>query len=716
MSIETNKLMNLADGKVLYDDLRERAESVVEVSTTEPTSENNKLWINNTGSGTGIQVPTYAELTELSSALNSKYEKPSGGIPSTDIASGVIPDVSGLYTKPAGGIPSTDLADSYIEEPASDGTSGQVLTTDGNGGRSWTTVQGGGSVTVDDAFSTSSTNPVQNQVITNFVGTTDVGDHVEEVEKLSFASSSVTIQTVSVKTFTDNKVTVSGTATSQALRTLQDNISLTAGKYRLSIDSPILSSGYQIQLFNITSNAVAFAFTSTAMNKQTFFTVNSTTSYRIRILLPTSAVSDTQKVSLVLLNPVDNTVSWATAKLLSDIDDLSNKVKQKCKIIESIGNIFTVDSVNITGTNIKVKNDNNKVFSPVAKRITALADSASVKFAFGGVTYDFDTFTLVFYLPYNSYSGASPTSVELRIYGNGTSNTPIVSTSNCCWGWNYLKLPKGKLGISQNTKLTSVDIVFKKTSGTTETEFGEIIVDSIILDMKMKPTFILDFDQIWQKSIDNNAYSYCRTNNVPYTIHAYQYSSLDSGLSAEMETAMMNGCEFSYYGGYTSETALKEATSYSSAIAECDLMENDIIPSTHRRFMTYGCGSHTMNQYLRESLEANGVKAIRGRWIANPIGYFSELSTWLPYSIEISYGNSTLQEIKDHIDEAVANGSCVVAFTHGVCNDDESTLGVSSSAIRLTTFKDMIDYLVNLRDHGQIQICTMEQFVNQCLR
>ena len=36
-----------------------------------------------------------------------------------------------------------DLAESFVEEPSSEGTSGQVLTTDGNGGRSWTTVQGG---------------------------------------------------------------------------------------------------------------------------------------------------------------------------------------------------------------------------------------------------------------------------------------------------------------------------------------------------------------------------------------------------------------------------------------------------------------------------------------------------------------------------------------------------------------------------------------------
>ena len=36
----------------------------------------------------------------------------------------------------------------YVAEPSSDGTSGQVLTTDGNGGRSWTSVGGGGGPTV----------------------------------------------------------------------------------------------------------------------------------------------------------------------------------------------------------------------------------------------------------------------------------------------------------------------------------------------------------------------------------------------------------------------------------------------------------------------------------------------------------------------------------------------------------------------------------------
>ena len=554
--------------------------------------------------------------------------------------------------------------------------------------------------------------------VSDFVGdeNTDIGTHVITEEKLSFSNSSVISRDVTIKKTTDNLLEVSGTASSTFLETIQNNIALPAGSYTFTIDNPVQSPGYQIQLHNIDADSVMQSFTSNATNQFYNFTLNSATNVRIRILVTSgSVVSDSQKVSLYSRTTIDNTIAFATKKLNEDISFITDKVKQKCGLIESVGTILTADKLTITGTNVKVKSDNSTVFSTVAKRITALADSATVKFAFGGATYDISTFTLVFYLPFNSYTSASGTSVELRIYGNGSTNTPFVSASNCCWGWNYLKIPKSKTGMGQSEKLSSVDIVFKHTNGTTETEFGEIIVDSIILDMKMKPTFILDFDQIWAKSIENGAYEYCRTNNIPYTIHAYQFDNRDSDWIAEMNKAMMYGCEFSYYGGYTNENYMQNVASYSDAVAECLLMENDIIPFTSKRFLTYGCGAHVMNKFLRESLEASGVKAIRGRWIQNPIGYFCDKSTWLPYSIEISYGNSTIEQIKAQIDEAIANGSCVVAFTHGVCNDDESVLGVSSSAIRLTTFKAMIDYLADLRNHGKIQICTMEQFVNQCI-
>lgn len=90
------------------------------------------------------------------------YSKPSGGIPASDLASGVIPSVpsassatpQALGTAAAGSSTDYSRADHVhakptaadigaIAEPAADGTNGQVLTTNGNGGRSWATVSGG---------------------------------------------------------------------------------------------------------------------------------------------------------------------------------------------------------------------------------------------------------------------------------------------------------------------------------------------------------------------------------------------------------------------------------------------------------------------------------------------------------------------------------------------------------------------------------------------
>ncbi len=77
---------------------------------------------------------------------------------------------AGHWTQIVLGDDVSDLNDALnlkMDEPSTAGTSGQVLTSDGNGGASWQDAQGGGgSVTVDSALSASSENPVQNKVIT----------------------------------------------------------------------------------------------------------------------------------------------------------------------------------------------------------------------------------------------------------------------------------------------------------------------------------------------------------------------------------------------------------------------------------------------------------------------------------------------------------------------------------------------------------------------
>lgn len=55
-------------------------------------------------------ISDLATIRSGAAAGATAYQKPVGGIPAADLASGVIPDVSGKYEKPSTGIPKTDLA------------------------------------------------------------------------------------------------------------------------------------------------------------------------------------------------------------------------------------------------------------------------------------------------------------------------------------------------------------------------------------------------------------------------------------------------------------------------------------------------------------------------------------------------------------------------------------------------------------------------------
>lgn len=123
---------------------------------------------------------------------------------STDDVEGVTGDLTNLTTTAKTNLVAAvnevdaDLMDK-ITEPASDGTSGQVLATDGNGGRYWTNQSGGGgggSVTVDSSLSTVSENPVQNKVITTALNTkADTSDMNSGYHSVSTASAQSTDHT-----------------------------------------------------------------------------------------------------------------------------------------------------------------------------------------------------------------------------------------------------------------------------------------------------------------------------------------------------------------------------------------------------------------------------------------------------------------------------------------------------------------------------------------
>ena len=119
--------VRITDEKRLPDVLEELSEEVI-ISSEEPTEEHNKLWIKDQSGGT-YSVPTYNELT------------------------------SGLADK--------------LDSPSTAGTSGQVLTSDGNGGQSWETPDP--SAVIDDNAEAGDTDKAwsADKLVDEFAGKTD---------------------------------------------------------------------------------------------------------------------------------------------------------------------------------------------------------------------------------------------------------------------------------------------------------------------------------------------------------------------------------------------------------------------------------------------------------------------------------------------------------------------------------------------------------------
>ena len=172
MSIETTKIMNLADGKVLYDDLRGR----VDAKYTKPVS-----GIPGTDIASGV-IPVLTELIDDTSGdgdtnVTWSADKSHDEIDAVVVASETQPQQAGNklwieedseeeYSIPTSAEMTAGLA-AKVNKPSSEGTSGQVLRTNGNGSTYWD----------DDANATDIANAVTDWLDTNVpTGTTVVVD------------------------------------------------------------------------------------------------------------------------------------------------------------------------------------------------------------------------------------------------------------------------------------------------------------------------------------------------------------------------------------------------------------------------------------------------------------------------------------------------------------------------------------------------------------
>jgi hypothetical protein len=288
------------------------------------------------------------------------------------------------------------------------------------------------------------------------------------------------------------------------------------------------------------------------------------------------------------------------------------------------------------------------------------------------------------------------------------------------WGlqdyWNCVPVHHGN---AQN--ISSISIVFIFRDGASVGKTAIIYLDSITFGAKMKPTFILNFDQWWKESVDNGGYQYLFDNNVPFTMMTKNYDALSADyLNLAIKSEQEYGCENSYYASYgNSNPSLLNASTYSIAENQIAAIKNDFITTFGHDCISFGCTQMRLNKIDRTALVNSGYKMIRGGGSWHVLDYYDSESYWMP-AFGISTFSRSLANVKSQIDHTISYGGCLLAFTHGINADgndymlfDDGTMS-QSDGMNLTDFKAMVDYLVGLRNEGKIQICTMEQWWHMC--
>lgn len=325
--------------------------------------------------------------------------------------------------------------------------------------------------------------------------------------------------------------------------------------------------------------------------------------------------------------------------------------------------------------------------------------------------------TFCFYIPWDAVTSDSPYRSDFCFYIKGYTGHKYHFIGKMRAGWNYVKFTKDD--VNQEDDLTSIQRIYFYLSALNEAqEHGFITLDSIFVDLELKPTVSLMFDQIWQESIDNGAYEYMRQKGIPYTISTKNYDSLNDNQLSEIKTMRLYGDDFGYYACYgQSNEAVVNAENYQAAVDNLETAINDCISITGVRPVVYSATRGLNSEIMQEATRAVGFEYICGG-VTNSLEC-TYIQKDVPNSLvrKSIWETMTIEEIKDYIDTLIEYGSFSLLFTHGICADGNAYMSVNgelttSSGVQLSIFKSTIDYLVDLRNEGKINICLLRNLKN----
>ena len=393
-----------------------------------------------------------------------------------------------------------------------------------------------------------------------------------------------------------------------------------------------------------------------------------------------------------------------------------------CKMVQSHGTVIDFSNAEVV-SNALIKNANIKMFSDNAKMCCGIKASTDSYIKIATDISSWNSLTLVMFCPYNTQiltTGEHSGYIRMYLNSQGGSGYGTWFNGRCHAGWNFITITKEDITQVVDT-ISNIYIKFEaRGTVTTNAQFANLVLDSIIVDLKVKPTILINFDQLWHESQENGGYQKLFDNNIPATFFSKNYADMDEeDITYIKDFSNMYGWELASYSNVGSGNGIIErATSYATAKESCDATIADFVDTFNCNVVSFAATQAQCNEIGVNAILNSGYIGIR--YGANhPMTYFNkETGGWVQHN---DVASMTLQEHKDMLDKCIKYGLVWGWFTHGICADGETYMLTNdtqergtSSGVQLSIFNGFIDYLKSKIDEGAIQAITFKEFYRQC--
>lgn len=414
------------------------------------------------------------------------------------------------------------------------------------------------------------------------------------------------------------------------------------------------------------------------------------------------------------------------SEILKAKNELNDTIKSKCKMIESYQQIIPMDNLKkVTNGDptCDVFDDTNTYFSKKSKRITCTkVDGASkyitwISLSNYNIT-NWDSITIVVYVPYASYDYQGLNGARLVGYVNGNPGRGTISfTGRVKWGWNFIKFRKQNKAPSPYNdlpydlgQLTGINFVIEPRNTVPVGNKCSFIIDSIIIDLKMKPCVLFSFDFVSDETIANNGFNLLFNNNLKATMFSQNFGNFSTA-HKNMYDKMVNeyDWELSCYGGANGNNSIirSETNKVSDKTKDLASLLDEYYSVYSINPVSYACNQAALDPKIEKAILNNNFKMIRA--LPNFVmTYFDKNCSLISH---IEYSDMTYEEIKNLIDDTIKYGDCLPLFTHSVKDDGSS----STLRVPYSIMEQVCNYLKTKVDTGEIEVLTYSEFYNRCV-